>query len=368
MKRSAEAAFVVEQLPSPASSPAPSSSSECPPRKRPRSELTTEERKEARAHRNRIAAQNSRDRRKAQFTYLERRVAELELENRQLRADMGITSEPASPDVSHHSLALAKDSAREKENEELRARIKTLENGWDAVVKALAASGLPLNIPAPPASLTDASSSTATASRVLAAVAPPTPASPTPSTSSSVFEFEDFEPTRHLARVATTDAPLLSSVPQQRLELELRPITLTNINASASVPALTTIALPPAGPQAGTTAAPIDESTMEDLFREILAPSPALPPTPMPALPEEPAVAALTARVTPPAGAPLDWEGEAEMQRLLDMLPDVQPDVTLNRRIELNTSADFPSALDLDICAWDMGSSSLSSAPSVGVF
>lgn len=77
---------------------------------------------------------------------------------------------------------------------------------------------------------------------------------------------------------------------------------------------------------------------------------------------------------TPLPEATLDWEGEAEMQRLLDMLPDVQPDV--NRRIELNldldldNSVEFPSALDLDICAWDMGSSAPTngSITSVGVF
>ena len=61
--------------------PSHASSSSEPPRKRSRSEVTAEERKEARAHRNRIAAQNSRDRRKAQFSYLERRVAELEEEH-----------------------------------------------------------------------------------------------------------------------------------------------------------------------------------------------------------------------------------------------------------------------------------------------
>jgi cell division protein FtsB len=87
------------------------------------------ERKEARAHRNRIAAQNSRDRRKAQFCWLERRVSELEEENRRLRA--GFLVAPAQPDS---------PGAEElqKENAELRERIKTLENGWAAVLTALA--------------------------------------------------------------------------------------------------------------------------------------------------------------------------------------------------------------------------------------
>ncbi|KAJ7798314.1 hypothetical protein B0H14DRAFT_2907109 [Mycena olivaceomarginata] len=82
--------------------------------KRPRT--ASVERKEARAHRNRIAAQNSRDRRKAQ-------------ENRRLRA--GFLVAPAQPDS---------PGAEElqKENAELRERIKTLENGWAAVLTALA--------------------------------------------------------------------------------------------------------------------------------------------------------------------------------------------------------------------------------------
>lgn len=222
MKRSVDAAFLVEHTPSSpesvhsAPSPAPSSSSsDCPPRKRSRSEMTTEERKEARAHRNRIAAQNSRDRRKVQFSYLERRVTELEEENRQLRAGMGMTGTPSVTDG--RAEQLARDKAQEEENEELKERIRLLENGWDAVVKALAASGLPLNIPAPP-SLSLPSPPPNTASSRASVVAPVTPITPPPSSpESSMFEFEDFENTRHLARVAITDAPLLSSVPQQRV-------------------------------------------------------------------------------------------------------------------------------------------------------
>ncbi len=52
----------------------------------------------------------------------------------------------------------------------------------------------------------------------------------------------------------------------------------------------------------------------------------------------------------------LDWEAEAEMQRLLDMLPDVQSD--MNPRVDLNIdSVEFPSALDLELGmdGWGMG-------------
>ncbi|KAF9264178.1 hypothetical protein L218DRAFT_943990 [Marasmius fiardii PR-910] len=110
-----------------------SSSLAGPSRKRPRSEVSSEERKEARAHRNRIAAQNSRDRRKAQFAYLERRVAELEDENKRLRAGLP----PADP----------QQDAKDRENQELRARIATLERGLEAVVKAFAVQGLPSSVP-----------------------------------------------------------------------------------------------------------------------------------------------------------------------------------------------------------------------------
>ncbi|KAH6906385.1 hypothetical protein BKA70DRAFT_1287394 [Coprinopsis sp. MPI-PUGE-AT-0042] len=141
-----------------AHSPSPSCESPSP------SEMSSEERKEARAHRNRIAAQNSRDRRKAQFGWLERRVAELEEENRRLRAGLPTAPPPPSyvpapglhiPLLSHVAPAMVpspqvipvlsaedaqravQDRERERENEELKERIRTLERGWDAVVKAL---------------------------------------------------------------------------------------------------------------------------------------------------------------------------------------------------------------------------------------
>ena len=104
---------------------------------------------------------------------------------------------------------------------------------------------------------------------------------------------------------------------------------------------------------------------MENLLREILAPSPvsapaALPagPLPLPAAsasaPEGPAIPAAQAP-TAPAGAAealngaaaVDWEGQAEMQRLLGMLSGAQPDAEV-----------FPPALDLDVDIdfgdWDM--------------
>ncbi|KII87971.1 hypothetical protein PLICRDRAFT_176720 [Plicaturopsis crispa FD-325 SS-3] len=292
-------------LPSPSThaSPSPSPKSEHsdsnvagPSRKRARTESTTaqDERKEARAHRNRIAAQNSRDRRKAQFTYLERRVAELEDENRRLRA--GGSSQAAADE---------KEKARDRENEELKERIKTLEKGWDAVVKALAAQGLPTGIlPTPPPSSSEttpaptADSPSPTDTTAFPVLVSPTtmyPLSPAASHNSSIFDDIEFESTRHLARVATTEAPP-ASVSLQRVD-----------------------------PQ-------------QHLFREIL-----VTPT------------STVFETTAPAGVSGDgaeWESdEAEMQRLLDMLPDVQSRLSAEEEASF---VDFPSALDLEVGGcWD---------------
>ncbi|KAI0075783.1 hypothetical protein K474DRAFT_1685200 [Panus rudis PR-1116 ss-1] len=341
--------------PSHVSSPS-TSQLEGPPRKRSRSELTAEERKEARAHRNRIAAQNSRDRRKAQFAFLERRVAELEEENRQLKAGMGLTALAQSSQQSDEQRE--KEKAREKENEELRERIKTLENGWDAVVKALAASGLPLNIPTPPTSQSAPSSSSSQPPSMTfpvmidpSPVAPMTPITNTPS-SSSETDFDEFEPTRHLARVATTDAPPLSSLTSP---------------SSASIPTNLSEAITPA-----------DEELMQNIFSEILAASPNIPSAPLPtphtaeinSIAQVSASAVAAPSVIPPTveAAGSSWDSEAEMQRLLDMLPDVQvPNGNASIDVGLDNVVDFPSALDLEIGGWDMGHQ-LSNAPMVGAF
>ena len=145
----------LKRSPSPSSSRAdsPDAVVQEPPRKRPRSAMTPEERKEARAHRNRIAAQNSRDRRKAQFSLLERRVAELEEENRRLRSGIPVShcASPSPSSVSEPDVATIQqeqererkraEEQRERENLELRERIRTLEMGYEAVLRALATQG-----------------------------------------------------------------------------------------------------------------------------------------------------------------------------------------------------------------------------------
>ena len=215
-----------------------------PSRKRPRtntSATTSEERKEARAHRNRIAAQNSRDKRKAHFSYLERRVAELEDENRRLRAG-GLVPPPTIPlstlgpvlPVIDDRRRTEREIQKERENEELKARIRTLEKGWEAVVKALAAQGLSTSASAlTPTPSTPPTSTTPTTSNNT--ISPPTDTSqnsfPSPAPShdspsspshSPVFTPNEFSPTdslridmsepqindestRHLARVATIE-------------------------------------------------------------------------------------------------------------------------------------------------------------------
>lgn len=246
----------------------PSHDSPEPLRKRPRSELSSEDRKEARAHRNRIAAQNSRDRRKAQFSYLERRVNELEDENRQLRISIGLLSQghPAptvsSAPIHAPSSKSVEDLARDRENVELKERIRTLERGWDAVVKALAAQGLPTGLgPVPATPLSHPQPSPATAfpspapSHSSLDFDPSSPSStpvfvPTSSTSPSpsprtisIADSEDQstesaqqDSTRHLARVASTNSvalqrvvlprpssrPFLSLTPWQQGKLRLR--------------------------------------------------------------------------------------------------------------------------------------------------
>lgn len=185
-----------------------------PPRKRARSEVSSDERKEARAHRNRIAAQNSRDKRKAHFAYLEQRVGELEDENRRLRAGMGLTQLGQSDE--QKQVDKERESAKDLENQELRERIKTLESGWSAVVQALQASGLPLNIPVPPSN----SSSPPSTFPVFVPEPPAFPVSPALSQSSlsSSNLLEEFESTRHLARVATIDDAQLIPMSQQRVD------------------------------------------------------------------------------------------------------------------------------------------------------
>jgi len=105
--------------------------------------MTAEERREARAHRNRLAAQSSRDRKKVQFEALSTRVSQLEHENRSLR--LGLSTSSSS------SVA---DDALAKENAELRARIEQLEQAWQNMTKILGTMILPSQLPVQPTTST----------------------------------------------------------------------------------------------------------------------------------------------------------------------------------------------------------------------
>ncbi|KAF7985049.1 hypothetical protein HWV62_8891 [Athelia sp. TMB] len=319
-------------LPSPSySAPSPSPSCEGPPRKRPRSELSSEERKEARAHRNRIAAQNSRDRRKAHYGNLEQRVAELEEENRLLRAGhMPQSSKSAQED---HE----REAARQKENDELRERIKTLEKGWDAVVKALAAQGLPTGISIPTTSTAAPSPTPQEHTGPVIVPNQPTysyPISPAPSNASlTVGVHRGSSPLGAPAAggpASTTDSQLFT------LEtFDTLPLTSQHDAESA-----------------------VSDAAMEDLFREILAPpSPAQATTSLP-LPldsrAEMMMMSTESKTAATGSSVVDWESEVEMQRLLDMLPDIQSSSGSLSTMDDSLSASSGLEFDLE-SEWSMG-------------
>ncbi|KAF4567393.1 hypothetical protein EYR40_006392 [Pleurotus pulmonarius] len=201
------------------SASASSSTSAQPSRKRPRTETSSEERKEARAHRNRIAAQNSRDRRKAQFQLLERRVAELEEENRLLRASISLASISAGHNIAAAPAARPKltpaEEQREKENQELKERIRTLEKGWDAVVKALAAQGLPtgISLSAPEASTSTPAAQTTNLPTPTALTPPSSSPAKSSSPASTVITKVEAPESPTKLRQDSTSLPSLTSAP-----------------------------------------------------------------------------------------------------------------------------------------------------------
>jgi hypothetical protein len=113
---------------------------------------------------------------------------------------------------------------------------------------------------------------------------------------------------------------------------------------------------------------------MEDLFREILAPSPTSPTASLPldTLTSSPTQFQITSAPAPSAApaqmmmtttteGTVDWESEAEMQRLLDMLPDVQSSFL--------DGHDTHVALDFNLKSeWDLERSTAIMGPGIGVF
>jgi len=199
--------------PSPSPSSASTSTSAPPtynPRKRARnSDITPEERKEARAQRNRIAAQSSRDRKKSEFANLQARIAELEAENAALRAGSHLSTPPTRD---------AQLEERDRENAQLRERILVLEKAWEnvaSVLQSLGAANLTLSAPPTASPSVPASNDFPVFSATSSPSPLPSPSTPaltmpTAPSPSSTEEKED--PTRHLARVATVHAPARTSL------------------------------------------------------------------------------------------------------------------------------------------------------------
>ena len=109
---------------------------------------------------------------------------------------------------------------------------------------------------------------------------------------------------------------------------------------------------------------------MDDLFREILAPSPLLSSTPLPLgtiqIASTSAIASPVAQGVALTEPMIDWEGEAEMQRLLDMLPDVASSVDSPEL--LMDVPDFSSSLDVGLSSWDVALMSPTVSAAVAAF
>ncbi|KAI0266990.1 hypothetical protein BC834DRAFT_1040820 [Gloeopeniophorella convolvens] len=317
------------------------------PRKRARSDLTQEERREARAHRNRIAAQNSRDKRKAQFSALEARIGELEAENRALR--VGMAHPHPSTDNAEQRAA---NAAREAENSALRERVRVLETGWEAIVRALQTHGVAAGLPSllvPPPAETNAPSPSSAAS------------SPSPPPSTTTFPvLVPPTPTFPLDPTAfpLSPAPSYSSAVSSITGGELRP---SDGVPAAGGPTQTDEDLGALFGTAGTDEV-VDEAAMDDLFREILAPSPAPSSTTPSLMGGEGEIPGLDLDQGW-AGAGTDAaaatkEAEREMQRLLDLMPvdGTALGLTIDGASLLPIDNDCGSgaaALELDLGAWE---------------
>ena len=124
---------------------------------------------------------------------------------------------------------------------------------------------------------------------------------------------------------------------------------------------------------------------MDDLFREILAPSPVSAQAPLPAdapsrsrsqsfseIQLAPAPSAAPVIQPTPTLPEIDWVSEVEMQKLLAMLPVAPQDAApLDAGSLIAPHDDFPSALELELSGWDLGgatSAPLGSMSSVSVF
>jgi hypothetical protein len=240
-----------------------SSSETSPARKRPRvsESATSEEKKEARAARNRIAAQESRDRRKREFGELHERVAMLEAENAALREGC---SSGSGPSLSTASVNGNERTERlERENAELLERVARLETVLTNVLPLIqggASRNNTTSLPSPAPSTSSFQTSPSS----------PLVNSTLPATVSS-------ETTRHLARVATVTVPSPSLdvkevTPQQRVISES---TMQSRQSCSQVSPSSTPSLPSLN-STPTTTASISPSTTPTITSTLRLISPRL--------------------------------------------------------------------------------------------
>ncbi|KAG8910202.1 hypothetical protein FRC00_008659 [Tulasnella sp. 408] len=287
--------FAAAAAPSPVSAPSPASSKGSataqPSRKRPRTDFqTSEERKEARAERNRIAAQVSRDRRKAEFSDLRDRVSFLERENAALRQQAATSTSLTTPATS--SLGLAQVPAIgttshtveiERENRELKERVRVLENALSTlsqnVANALKGVGTGSSIGGALSHLLPASPSTSILPPTSNMTAQTTPTAPvytattTPvNATTPLVGASASSSTRHLARVACVLSPSLDD------ETSLQRVEPTEQSASSLLP-------PTPTPTTPSTQAPSHQPTQTLKIGSSNTSTAAITSTPSPSTP-----------------------------------------------------------------------------------
>ncbi|KAG8213678.1 hypothetical protein J3R82DRAFT_10375 [Butyriboletus roseoflavus] len=337
-----------------------------PPRKRSRSAVTPEERKEARAHRNRIAAQNSRDRRKAQFTLLEQRVAELEEENRRLRAGIHVSPSPSISALSEPDVTNI-----EREQEQLRKRqeeqriIPLLSQAYLHLQQAqFQLSPTYSQLSSQPASSPESSKTPSAPSNITSlSSAPSLPLSPSSPNSTLVdtpllFSSGDSFEFSQSPALPATDLSL--ALPEKSLDLSLANNTPTrHLARVVNTVDHSTVSLQRPEDEAASDAA------ITRLFAEILA-SPPLGSCPLPSSCTS-SEDALSKEVLTNTDRPfddgsglrgidtIDWveqvRAEMDMEKLLEMLPnaeDVAIDAILHSNVNFDTDMDFSSALTWD--------------------
>ncbi|KAJ6583512.1 hypothetical protein DFH09DRAFT_1309013 [Mycena vulgaris] len=161
-----------------------------------------------------------------------------------------------------------------RENEELRERIKTLEKSWDAVMKALAAQGMATGtLPAAPAAADPLAPAPASSSSPLPQPTADAPVSPPFSALEPTMTFPISSAPSHTSLDFDLDlsssSSFMSSPVASIVGGSPPPSTALQWVVSSSTRALWYRQRHRASSEEGAS----DDATMEDLFRQILAPS-----------------------------------------------------------------------------------------------